>query len=393
MESSLPTTPPQFSTAEFSVPEVSIIVPARNEEASLGACLQSLTAQTGVPFEIIVVDDASTDRTREIAQSYPGVRVISSEPLPTDGTGIDRIGKDRKGKLWTGKNNALVAGADSNSKDARAPWLLFTDADTVHLPGSLARAVDEAKQERADLLSYSPEQVVVTFAERAVMPVIFAELAAQYPPHKVREQSSGIAAANGQYILVRRAAHDAVGGHAAVATEILEDVALARLFRNAGRHVHFRYGGDAVRTRMYRNWAQLREGWTKNLALLFPRAEFLAFQSLLWWSAAWSALGIAAYGTARWHFLWSVFAAIWLFLYRRIRAARFTAANNLIAIAFGPPIFAYLLLRSKKAHANGQISWKGRNYRVVAPSESVPAKMQAAQALSRIESQKRRTDN
>src|ERR1019366_4258143 len=119
-------------------------------------------------------------------------------------------------------------------KEARAKWLLFADADTVHLPGSLERALAEAKKERADLLSYSPEQVVV----------IFAELAAQYPPQKVREQSAGITAANGQYILVRRAAYDAVGGHAAVATEILEDVALARLFRNAGQRVYFRYGGD-----------------------------------------------------------------------------------------------------------------------------------------------------
>src|SRR5882762_2236501 len=180
------------------IPEVSIIVPARNEEASLGDCLESLTAQTGVGFEIIVVDDGSTDRTREIAQSFAKVRVISPDPLP-DG--------------WTGKNNAVIAGA--KEKEARAQWLLLTDADTVHLPGSLARAVAEAKREGADLLSYSPEQVVCTFAERAVMPVVFAELAAKYPPKKVREQSSGqssgIAAANGQYILVRRAAYDSVG--------------------------------------------------------------------------------------------------------------------------------------------------------------------------------------
>src|SRR6202163_2312258 len=165
-----------------AIPEVSIIVPARNEEASLDDCLASLTAQTGVAFEIIVVDDGSTDRTREIAQSFAKVQVISAGPLP-DG--------------WTGKNNAVIAGA----KEARAPWLLFTDADTVHLPGSLARALAEAKREEADLLSYSPEQVVCTFAERAVMPVVFAELAAQYPPQKVREQNLGIVAANGQYIL------------------------------------------------------------------------------------------------------------------------------------------------------------------------------------------------
>ena len=164
-----------------------------------------------------MVDDGSTDRTREIAQGFAGVRVISPEPLR----------EDLPGKGLTGKNNAMIAGA--NSSEARTRWLLFTDADTVHLPGSLARALAEAKKEQAVLLSYSPEQVVFTFAERAVMPVIFAELAAQYPARKVREQNSGIVAANGQYILVRRSAYEAVGGHAAVAAEILEDVALARL--------------------------------------------------------------------------------------------------------------------------------------------------------------------
>jgi glycosyltransferase involved in cell wall biosynthesis len=357
-----------------AIPEVSIIVPARNEEASLGDCLESLTAQTGVAFEIIVVDDGSTDRTREIARSFAKVRVISAGPLP-DG--------------WTGKSNAVVAGA----REARAPWLLFTDADTVHLPGSLARAFDEAKREGADLLSYSPEQVVCTFAERTVMPVIFAELAAKYPPQKVREQNSGIVAANGQYILVHRAAYDAVGGHAAVATEILEDVALARLFRNKGKHVYFRYGGDAVRTRMYRNWPQLREGWTKNLALLFPQPEQLAVQSLFLWLVAWSALGVAVSGAVSHHFARITIALFWLLLFGRIRVAHFAPANNLIAIACGLPMFAYLLLRSKKAHASGQVSWKGRSYKTGAPRENVQATMQAEKSLPRIEHQKLRTEN
>src|SRR6202795_2099848 len=355
-----------------AIPEISIIVPARNEEASLGDCLVSLAAQTGVAFEIIVVDDGSTDRTREIAQSFAKVRVISPEPLP-DG--------------WTGKNNAVVAGA----KEARAPWLLFTDADTVHRPGSLARALDEAKTEGADLLSYSPEQVAVTFAERAVMPVIFAELAAKYPPQKVRGQNSEIVAANGQYLLVRRAAYDAVDGHAAVATEILEDVALARSFRNAGKCVYFRYGGDAVRARMYRNWPQIRDGWTKNLALLFPHPERLAVQSLFLWFVAWSALGVAMSGAASQHFAWIAFAALWLLLYRRIRVAHFSPANNLIAIAFGLPTFAYLLLRSKKAYANGQVSWKGRAYRTRNPSRSMPVKVQAVKPIPRIENETEKT--
>lgn len=309
-------------------PEVSVIVPARNEEACLGDCLQSLVAQTGVAFEIIVVDDGSTDRTREIAESVAGVRVISPGPLP---------------ERWTGKNNAVVAGAN----EARGEWLLFTDADTVHLPGSLARALMEAKREGAELLSYSPEQVVATFSEKAVMPVVFAELAAQYPPGKVRDESSGVVAANGQYILVRRKAYDAVGRHTAVASEILEDVALARRFKNAGRHISFRYGGDAVRTRMYRNWNELREGWTKNLALLFPRPLRRAALLFAWWAIAWLTLPLLIPAIA---------------LYWRMRRAHFGLASTMLAVVFGPPVFAYLLLRSERAHARSIIPWKGRRY-------------------------------
>lgn len=125
-------------------PLVSVIVPARNEEACLGRCLQSLVGQQGVELEVIVVDDESTDRTREIAQSFPGVRMMEARSLPPG---------------WTGKNNAVWTGA----KQARGLWLLFTDADTVHLPGSLARSLAEAQQHAAALLSYSPEQEVRGF--------------------------------------------------------------------------------------------------------------------------------------------------------------------------------------------------------------------------------------
>lgn len=341
------------SDRDGAIPEVSIIVPARNEEDNIGACLESLTAQTDVLAETIVVDDSSSDRTREIVESFAGVRLLAAEPLPAPDTGRFESGR-------TGKNNALIAGA----KEARGKWLLFTDADTVHLPGSLRRALNEAKKEKADLLSYSPEQQVVTFTERAVMPIIFAELAARYPLHKVRAQDAETVAANGQYILVRREAYDVTGGHVSVGSEILEDVALAKRFRQAGFRVYFRYGGDAVRTRMYRNWRQLREGWTKNLALLFPGANRLAFQSLLLWTGAWASLGIAASGLLTSHPLRIGFISFWLLAYWRIRRAHFSIANNLIALAFGPPIFAYLLLLSSTAHKLGQIGWKGRSYNV-----------------------------
>jgi glycosyltransferase involved in cell wall biosynthesis len=355
-------------------PEVSIIIPARNEEVSLGACLQSLAAQTGVTFEILVVDDGSTDRTREITRNFAGVRVLSAGRL-IEG--------------WTGKNNAVVTGANQ----ARGNWLLFTDADTVHKPGSLARAVKEAAREQADLLSYSPEQVVATFSERAVMPVVFAELAAQYPPERVRDQRSKVVAANGQYILVRRNAYDSVGGHAAVATEILEDVALARLFRNAGFHICFRYGGDAVRTRMYRTWPQLREGWTKNLALLFPRPGKLALQSLFSWLTAWLALGVGALGAIRQNVVTIGIAFFWLPVYRRVRTAHFATANNLIAITFGLPLFAYLLLCSRKAHQSGKVSWKGRDYTVEASPARVPTVERALTSIAGVENERMRTDS
>src|ERR1700756_5421033 len=124
-----------------AAPEVSVIIPARNEAASLGACLQSIVSQQGIAFEVVVTDDQSTDATGEIARSFPGVRVIESADLPTG---------------WVGKNHAVWLGA----QPASGEWLLFTDADTVHLPGSLRRSIDEAKEFGADLLSYSPRQEV-----------------------------------------------------------------------------------------------------------------------------------------------------------------------------------------------------------------------------------------
>ncbi len=135
------------------------------------------------------------------------------------------------------------------------------------------------------MLSYSPEQIAITFWEMAVLPVVFAELARQYPPSVVSDPASPIAAANGQFILIRREAYDAVGGHVAIAGEILEDVALARAVKRSGRKIRFRYAPDAVRTRMYRNYSQLRDGWTKNLALLFSNPGWLAVKSLLLWTS------------------------------------------------------------------------------------------------------------
>jgi len=328
-------------------PRVSVIVPARNEEASLGTCLESLVAQTGVSFEIIVVDDGSTDRTREIAQSFPGVRVADPGSLPAG---------------WSGKNNALVAGA----KKARGEWLLFTDADTVHCPGSLAGSLAEAHRQKAALLSYSPEQEVQGLWEKAVMPVIFAELAATYRPSEVSDPASSAAAANGQYILVSREAYDAVGGHAVVATSLLEDVALAREVKASGRRIFFRYGGDAVRTRMYRSFAQLQEGWTKNLVLLFRSPVRLAVLRLTEFALIVCSATVAVVAGLRGRTQASAAAGILTIilaalLLKRVRKAHFSWDANVLTL-IGLPLFSYLLLRSRFAYQKGTVSWKGRQY-------------------------------
>jgi len=328
-------------------PDLSVLVPARNEEASLAACLDSLVCQSGLSFEIIVIDDGSTDRTREIACSYRNVRDITPGPLFPE---------------VIGKNNALMAGAAR----ARGEWLLFTDADTVHQPESLLRSVSEARMRGVELLSYSPEQEVHTFAERAVMPVIFSELAATYPPAEVSDPNSPIAAANGQFLLIRRSAYDAVGGHASVAGDILEDVALARLVKKSGRKILFRYGGDVLRTRMYRTYRDLRDGWTKNLALLFPQPVRLAMSRLQECTVLIAGLAFAVWAALERHFDLAVLSvilciALMVLLIRRTARAHFGWSSNVLFL-FGLLMFSYLLVRSKLFHRLGKVRWKGREY-------------------------------
>jgi len=356
-----------------SNPVASVIVPARNEQACLGRCLDSLVSQAGIDFEIIVVDDASTDRTAEIARSFvsagdaaqgsanhvgagaltrPPVHVICAPPLPEN---------------WTGKNNAMAAGV--KVAHTKAKWLLFTDADTVHKPGSLARAVAEAEEHGAALLSYSPEQEVRTFWEKAVMPVIFAELAAMYPPAKVNDPASPVAAANGQYLLISREAYDAVGGHTKIASDLLEDVAMARLVKFSGRKIFFRYGGDAVRTRMYRSWPQMKEGWTKNLALLFRRPLWKAWNVgfYYWMALCWllfMALGIFGIAMHQRIIPWVsvIFMLFPVSAWLRLRVAQFSIATTIISLLFGSPVFVHLLVRSRSANRDGKVSWKDREY-------------------------------
>lgn len=341
---------------------VTIIVPARNEDASLERCLRSLVEQQGVPFELFIVDDGSTDRTLEIIAKFAGVQECPFLGVNSFLLGVTGLQAGAVPSGWTGKANAVWRAA----QQARGDWLLFTDADTVHEAGSLARAVTEANQHGAVMLSYSPKQELHNPGERMVMPLIFGELASRFRSKEVSDPKSLSAAANGQYILIQRDSYFAVGGHQAISGDLLEDVALANRVKQAGGKIRFRFGGEQVRARMYRSWGQLVEGWTKNLVLLFPDARTLAWRRL----TEFASLGLLVLAAATAdvggdHLLTGIalvlFAGLLANFLVRVRRSHSGGLNEALAV-FGLPLFARLLLRSAYMHERGKIAWKGRVY-------------------------------
>ncbi len=347
---------------EPSTHTLTVLIPARDEEHNLPGCLDSLVAQSepgfllGEQWHILVIDDSSSDSTFAIAEQYAaqheGVHALRAKALKVERRGI------------TGKNAALWFGA-SQPLAHTAKWLLFTDADTLHRAGSACRAVVEAERHSLDLLSYSPWQMAANLAQRALLPLVFSELASTYPPKKVNDPSSPIAAANGQYLLVRRQTYFEVGGHMAVANAVLEDVALARLFKR--RHaIRLRYAPEAVSARMYRDTGEMMEGWTKNLAMLFNNPLFLASAQVL------NFLLILGLPLLPWlipHLqFWQILAIglLWLRVmfryYTRVGRSNAGFVDRLLSIA-GLPLFAFLLVRSwQQVTIAHSVTWKGREY-------------------------------
>jgi glycosyltransferase involved in cell wall biosynthesis len=334
----------------------------RNEQANIGACLQSLLAQDdedfklGRDWEMIVVDDDSTDDSRrvveEILAQRMGAQMLSAPALELQGSH----------RAFTGKTNACWAGAQAST----GKWILFTDADTTHEPGNLQRAMHEAERHHAALLSYSPLQRVSGFWQRALMPLIFSELASVYPPRQVNDPADKLAAANGQFLLIEREAYFAVGGHRMVGRSVLEDVDLAENVKRSRRNIRFRYAPDALSTRMYRGFGDMMEGWTKNLYMLFPHALMLA---------AWRALDIVLLllpvllYTHPYLLLWQRTAIVLIWLrtlwrfYHRVARSNFSVADCALSI-FALPLFVYVLVKSWAQHRYfHRIAWKGRTYR------------------------------
>jgi glycosyltransferase involved in cell wall biosynthesis len=341
--------------------ELTVIVPARNEEDCLGACLQSLVSQSEALFELcrhwelIVVDDHSTDRTAEIARGVTGVTVIEAANLEPG---------------WTGKNNAVWTAA----RRARGRWLLFTDAGTIHEPGNLHRAMHEALRHKDGMLSYSPRQIVQGLWQRSLMPLVICELELAYPPAKVSDPGQRVAAASGQFLLVEREAYRRIGGHAAVAEEMLDAVELAVLAKRRKVGLRFRYADDAVSSRMYRSAAAMIDGWTRNLGFLFDNCLALAFWRVIdilllvllpllaieFWNAR-----IFAH-SAQWLIAGWVLILLWvrtLFrFYGRVAKSNFPFADCVLA-PLGLPLFVVLLCRSwYQQRILKRVTWKGRSY-------------------------------
>ncbi len=242
-----------MSATPRELPSLSIIVPARDEERSIEQCIRSLLAQHGVDFEVIVVDDRSTDATPEIlaklAREDPRLIVVGGEPLPEG---------------WIGKPWALEQG----TRVARGSWLLFTDADSVHAPAGAMSALAFAISADADALTVATFQELGSFWERALVPsVLGLVLFASGTFGEINDPAKpNSALANGQYLLVARNAYDALGGHRALRDEIAEDLAFARRLKADGRFRLILAAGERLASvRMYRSLGEIWRGFTKNV--------------------------------------------------------------------------------------------------------------------------------
>lgn len=239
-------------------PTVSIIVPARNEERNIARCVTSLLEQDYEQFEVIVVDDGSTDDTGKIldklAHTHPqGHRLW-----------VLRL-RDELPAGWAGKPHAIHRGV----QEAQGEWLLFTDADTWHAPNALRSAITQAVEEGDDLFTMGAEQELRTFWERVLMPMAYLGISMLYPPRLVNNPKSRVAVANGQYILIRKKVYTITGGYARpdMRATLLDDRDLAHIVKETGFKLHFVDGQDLVHVHMYNGFYDTWRGWRKNAYL------------------------------------------------------------------------------------------------------------------------------
>jgi glycosyltransferase involved in cell wall biosynthesis len=328
---------------------ITAIVPARDEEATIETCVRSLARQAEIA-EIFVMNDGSTDRTADIVRGLMGevkkLKLLEAPEIPAG---------------WLGKNHAIWEGA----KHASNRWLLFTDADAELLDGAAARAQRIAQETGAALVSFSPEQVTQSWYEKALIPFVYYRLAKYFPYEAVRDARSDVAAANGQFLMIRRDVYDEVGGHKSVAGEVLEDVALAKRVKAVPYGIWFGAGAGLVRARMYRSFGSMWEGWKKNLYLLVGGTPGAVYRELFavvpWIPFMLLLLGLKA--------PIALVAGAGLLLARHAVYGSTLLRNQFrgMDILYYIPavlLYASVLWASYRAYVQGVVKWKGRRISV-----------------------------
>lgn len=326
---------------------ITAIVPARDEEAVIAACVESLAKQQELT-DVVVVNDQSSDQTgaivRDLATRIAKLQLLETQAPPPG---------------WVGKNNALVFGA----RNATSDWLLFTDADVELEEGAMTRALQIAEENRAELVSLSPQQITEKWYEKALIPFVFCRLARRFSYAAVNDPKSAAAAANGQFLLIKREVYEAIGGHARFASDVLEDVALATAVKAAGYRLWFGSGKGIVRARMYRTFGAMWEGWTKNLYRLMGGTPWEAFRegesAIPWIPIVVILLGVK--------FPIAMFAGVLLLVLRQMNYGSELVRNQYpfaFIIYYIPAAFLYagVLVASYRSYARGKVQWKGREY-------------------------------
>lgn len=344
-------------------PLISVCVPARNEKRNIGRCVEALLAQTYSNYEVIVLDDRSTDGTGEILRSIAAqndkLKVLNGSDLSPG---------------WAGKPHALVQASDA----ARGKWLCFVDADTFVTPDALAAVYAKTMETNADLFTIMTRQIMLTFWERTVLPLVMLALSVGFSPRKVNDPLRKDAIANGQFIFIKRDVYQAVGGHEAIKGSIVEDKDLAVLVKGKGYRLVVADGRQVASTRMYTSLSEMWEGWTKNIYLglrddqgllwLGVFGAFLAFTAALllpaWviWGVILTVAGPGPEGSV------VLFEAVLLWgylIFWRVRASRGMDIPVWYALTtpIGAGVFAAMMITSAWNVLSGKgVTWKGRIY-------------------------------
>lgn len=325
--------------------QVAVLIPARNEAANIGACLETVVRQGATVAEIIVCDDHSTDATAGIVSDYAcrdeRVRLVTAAALPPG---------------WCGKNFACARLAD----EAHAEWLLFLDADARLADDAAASLIDEAHARGVTLLSGWPALRQESFWEKVLMPMLNYVTFAFFPaPLSLRLNNPSLGLVHGACILAQRATYCTVGGHAAVRGDIFEDQRLVRLWRMRGERSLCLDGRDVVAVRMYTSLAEIWAGFRKNFFPAFRHAA--SFWGFLLLHATTLAAPLAA--------VWTQAPAA------LVATAALLGARLVLALRFGQPLWPALLhplavvfmlalgLASWwRCRHGGGVEWKGRVY-------------------------------